>query len=388
MCLLIRFAAPLIAIALSVTQASVVTAQTYTEAEQAAMAQIEAEQPMVYTMKVATGRFDDMIQTHGFRLETMSETFFGDRDPALWEAQNAEGLATDRLILDFAAEVADIRLTKEIIPFSGDFEASDLGQRLQIIETEIGQNRLRVAAQFDVALAAFREIEGTDDPRALLILRMEEVSPKVEFLLNRTQAEEFAFRSGPRAEGYYLNEMSDDDMRDRIDYDREAMRPQALEYYNVLRMMMCDTLTLDEMTAYIDAFDSAPGGSSINSPPMARTRRTGLSGSKRAASWHPFGRPRTKLRPKRRSKPAPRSVGCKAARHWLLDNNPPLTHLAASITAGIPARGGDIVIITLARVRCPRWGKTPRTLALPGPQDAGIKGRHNVRCHKDRRQAI
>lgn len=256
---MIRFAAPLCAIALSITPAATVTAQTYTEAEQAAMAQIEAEQPLVYAMMAATGRFDDLIQTHGFWMENMDRYFFGDRDPALWEAQIAEALTTDRLMHDFAAEVAAIPLTEEIIPFSDAFYSSEFGQRLQAIETEIGQIRIRDADQFDVALAAYREIEGTDDPRATLIVRMEEVFPKVEFLLDRTEAEEFAFLSGLRAEGYYLEEMSDDDLRDRMGIDREALRPQIVDYYNVYRMMMFDALTFDEVTAYVDAFDSHAG---------------------------------------------------------------------------------------------------------------------------------
>lgn len=254
-----RFAMPLCAAALALSLVTSVQAQTYTEAEQAAMAQIEAEQPGVYAMMVATGRFDDTIQTHGHWIATLEETFFGGYDPALWEVQYTEALTTDRLFLDFAAEVAEIPLTEEALAFGDVFYSSDLGQRLQIIESEIGQLRIRDGDQYDAALAAFREIESTDDPRAVLILRMEDVFPKVEFLLDRTEAQEFAFLSGLRAEGYYLDEMSDDDLRNAMDFDREAIRTGIEDYYNVYRMMMFDDLTLADMTQYVDAFDSPAG---------------------------------------------------------------------------------------------------------------------------------
>lgn len=256
---MIRFAIPLFALALSVTPTAFVTAQTYTVPEQAAMAQIEAERPLVHAMMVATGRYDDIVRTHAFWLETMAEAHFGDIDPALWEAQIAEALTTDRIMLDFAEEVADLPITPDVIESSGRFYGSELGQMLQVVEDDIGQNRIRDLAQYEAALAAFREIEDSDDPRVALIQRMEQVLQSVPFLLDRAVAEEFAFLSGLRAADYYLDEMSDDDLRERIDVDRDAIRPSIVDYYNVYRMMLLDDFTLEELTAYADHFDTPEG---------------------------------------------------------------------------------------------------------------------------------
>lgn len=249
---MIRFAIPLIAFAIGAVPATFATAQTFTEAEQAAIARIEAETPIVHAMMVEMGRYDVIVSSHDFWLGAMSDRWFGAYDPSLWEDQTAQAFTSDQLLLDYAAAVADLPLTQAMVDDATAFYTSDLAQRIQAIETDITRIRIRDEAQYDAALVAFQEIAGTDDPRAAILLRAEEVGQYVDNLVNRTFDEELALLHGLREAGYFQEEMTDDDLRGRVQVDRDAIRPDVEDYYNVYHMMMLDEITVAEFATYLD----------------------------------------------------------------------------------------------------------------------------------------